>query len=43
MQSTGHTSTQDRSFTLMHGSAMMYGIPSPEREIEADDSGEWQT
>src|SRR3990172_11054093 len=26
MQSTGHTSTQERSFTLMHGSAMMYGI-----------------
>src|SRR5881394_4321896 len=30
MQSTGHTSTQERSLTLMHGSAMMYGIPSPE-------------
>src|SRR5256714_14373100 len=27
MQSTGQTSTHDRSFTLMHGSAMMYGIP----------------
>src|SRR5262245_52623610 len=26
MQSTGHTSTQALSFTLMHGSAMMYGI-----------------
>src|SRR5712691_1116355 len=26
MQSTGQTSTQDLSFTLMHGSAMIYGI-----------------
>src|SRR5712692_9873387 len=26
MQSTGQTSTQDLSFTLMHGSAIMYGI-----------------
>src|SRR5437763_16886404 len=26
MQSTGQTSTQALSFTLMHGSAMMYGI-----------------
>jgi hypothetical protein len=43
MQSTGHTSTQDRSFTLMHGSAMMYGIPSPERVIERQSDGESQT
>src|SRR5438046_2281967 len=28
MQSTGHTSTHERSFTLMHGSAMMYVIPA---------------
>jgi hypothetical protein len=28
MQSTGQTSTQALSFTLMHGSAMMYGIKS---------------
>src|SRR6266853_1756077 len=28
MQSTGQTSTQALSFTLMHGSAMMYGIRS---------------
>src|SRR2546422_11188277 len=26
MQSTGHTSTQERSFTPMQGSAMMYGM-----------------
>src|ERR671934_1310905 len=26
MQSTGQTSTQALSFTLMHGSAMIYGI-----------------
>src|SRR5713101_3683867 len=26
MQSTGQTSTQDLSFTLMHGSAIIYGI-----------------
>src|SRR5687767_12118120 len=26
MQSTGHTSTHALSFTLMHGSAIMYGI-----------------
>src|SRR5947207_8143657 len=26
MQSTGHTSTHERSFTLMHGSEMMYVI-----------------
>src|SRR3989442_13408365 len=31
MQSTGHTSTQERSFTLMHGSAITYVISrSPE-------------
>src|SRR6266480_4437795 len=29
MQSTGQTSTHDRSFTLMQGSAMMYGIQAP--------------
>src|SRR5437016_3712025 len=28
MQSTGHTSTHERSFTLMQGSAMMYVIPA---------------
>src|SRR5256885_15631923 len=28
MQSTGHTSTHERSFRLMHGSAMMYVIPA---------------
>src|SRR6266487_4330086 len=28
MQSTGHTSTHERSFTLMHGSAMIYVIPA---------------
>src|ERR1041384_1615570 len=28
MQSTGHTSTHERSLTLMHGSAMMYVIPA---------------
>jgi len=43
MQSTGHTSTHDRSFTLMHGSAMMYGIPSPECVIEEHSDGESQT
>src|SRR5437762_4609384 len=32
MQSTGHTSTHDRSFTLMQGSAMIYGIPAPRSE-----------
>src|SRR6266545_634663 len=31
MQSTGQTSTQDRSFTFTHGSAMMYGIALPDR------------
>src|SRR2546425_9785249 len=29
MQSTGQTSTQERSFRLMHGSAMMYVIQAP--------------
>src|SRR5712691_13162047 len=29
MQSTGHTSTQERSFTPMQGSAMMYGMRRP--------------
>src|SRR5947207_73328 len=29
MQSTGQTSTHALSFTLMHGSAMIYGIDSP--------------
>src|SRR5213079_2867118 len=29
MQSTGQTSTHDRSFRLMQGSAMMYGIQAP--------------
>src|SRR2546430_2522790 len=29
MQSTGHTSTQDRSFRPMQGSAMMYGMRGP--------------
>src|SRR2546427_8014547 len=29
MQSTGQTSTHDRSFTLMQGSAMMYVIQAP--------------
>src|SRR5438132_14251715 len=28
MQSTGHTSTHERSLRLMHGSAMMYVIPA---------------
>src|SRR5207237_2488700 len=28
MQSNGHTSTHERSFRLMHGSAMMYVIPA---------------
>src|SRR5712671_2898786 len=36
MQSTGHTSTQDRSFTWIHGSAMMYGILSPVRIANLD-------
>src|SRR5205807_6731867 len=31
MQSTGQTSTQERSFTVMQGSAMTYGMPSPEK------------
>src|SRR5882762_3072937 len=32
MQSTGHTSTHERSLTLTHGSAITYGIyDSPER------------
>src|SRR2546430_3550264 len=30
MQSTGQTSTHERSFTVMHGSAIMYGIQAPE-------------
>src|SRR2546429_7380204 len=34
MQSTGHTSTHERSFTLMHGSAMMYVIPALQRSEE---------
>jgi hypothetical protein len=29
MQLTGHTSTQDLSFTPMQGSAMMNGIEEP--------------
>src|SRR5713226_6737725 len=33
MQSTGHTSTHERSLTLMHGSAMTYGIHSPPRRV----------
>src|SRR6266550_635789 len=33
MQSTGQTSTHDRSLTLMQGSAMTYDIPSPECEM----------
>src|SRR5207237_3664611 len=28
MHTTGHTSTHERSFTLMQGSAMMYVIPA---------------
>src|SRR5262247_2117583 len=35
MQSTGQTSTQALSFTLMHGSAMMYGIQNPPLERSA--------
>src|SRR5262245_47395404 len=31
MQSTGHSSTQARSFTSMHGSVITYVIPAPPR------------
>src|SRR5205809_548833 len=33
MQSTGQTSTQERSFRLMHGSAMMYVIQAPASHV----------
>src|SRR3990172_13298954 len=44
MQSTGQTSTQALSFTLMQGSAMMYGIhASRSRELDRSASGPGQT
>src|SRR6266536_4888041 len=39
MQSTGQTSTQERSFTLMHGSAMIYGMATPGNPRPADEGG----
>jgi hypothetical protein len=34
MQSTGHTSTHERSFKPMQGSAMIYGISAPQGVLE---------
>src|SRR5947199_1693860 len=41
MQSTGHTSTHALSFTLMHGSAMMYGIEASQFSVSPAACSGW--
>src|SRR5439155_9879741 len=41
MQSTGHTSTHALSFTLMHGSAIMYGIKASQFGVSAAACSGW--
>src|SRR2546427_4099410 len=41
MQSTGHTSTHALSFTLMHGSAIMYGIEASQFSESAAACSDW--
>src|SRR5438445_3425340 len=41
MQSTGQTSTQDRSLVLMQGSAIMYVIQHPRCEWTNSSYGSW--
>src|SRR3989475_5503614 len=41
MQSTGHTSTHALSFTLMHGSAMMYGIAASQFSVSPAACSGW--
>src|SRR5438128_11858179 len=41
MQSTGHTSTHALSFTLMHGSAMMYDIEASQFSVSPAACSGW--